>query len=878
MMRVCVAAAALLVACTEAHILVTCASTSPQQPGTLTFWFATYHPLSTTPVKGTAHIKAPTGHVTSAPFVDVCGLASQLMPVEGATVNTLAKTIADNCMGITETVEGEELKAFFNDSLVTCYDKGDLPNHAVGLSGTQVPHECMDVNEDNTGDYALVPLQTWYAVILKSSLSGSFEIWTEDTGINMYAGGLVSSNENFVSKRKDTDYPCSINSTRSWFMDVSVAQGGHAKCTTSPTVGLDHVVVSSLSQCDGTKYDIPAGIQCNVVCETGYSGVGDLTCVEDPNDPTVATWSSTFLCAKQTCSLPSSGVNTVSLDSRISGVGPPCNTFTNLNSVCHYYCPQGISPGFIKCVEDANKKMVWQSDVGYIGCDFTIEPTQVPPTRAPPTAAPTKPPTTAVPPTRPPTAIPRTAHPTAHPTTHPTAIPTAHPTAHPTAIPRTAHPTAIPTAHPTAHPTAIPTPFPPRQTAAPRTASPPTATPTKAPPTQPPRTAPPTTETPRTETPPSTQAPMITFTLPPVDPITASPGGVIVNPTDAPDVIVNPTATPGGAMNPTATPGGGPNPTATPGGAVNPTATPGGGPNPTDAPGVVVVPDTATPPAPTDPPATEVPKTRVPLQKTYAPPSDAPLTPAPDTLVPGTTTAPKTDVPETALPDTLAPGDTAVPPTDAPRTLPPLTWVPLPVSYSPPSVAPPTTVPKTLVPLKAGEISYSPPTPAPATGVPPTRTPLQPGQTYAPPTGAPPTGVPPTRVPLAVGEYSYAPDTETPTRHEGGAGWKTDAPLEESEDGGGGGMLIIIIVLVIVVLCVVAVAVFFLRKKRKRTTNTKGKVIKKFEWGNEECFDGLEMEDENDKTQGYDYSTLFNEAGIMVCLPPISPFCITDAI
>ena len=410
-------AAALSVCCADAHKVAVCSSTAASQPGTVTFWFATYsHGQNLVRDAARGHIKAPTGVVTTAPFSNKCDVASPLSS-GGLPVSAVAATLTDNCLSQTVTgSQGQTLYTYPADSTLTCYDAGTVELYAVGRTGSDIPHMC------NGGSIAV-----WFPVVVEGAVSGSYEVWTTDTGATL-------------DPTSGPD-PCSMDDDRSFFLPLSVARGS-ALCTTKPDVPAN-VVASSLLQCDGAAHDISVGMQCNAQCEPGYMPVGDLVCEEDPTNSSLADWSTSFSCVAQTCGLPDSG-NNAAISSMIAGVSPPCTRFTPAGEECAFSCLAAsglVGVGYIAC----DSMGAWQPGSNYSGC---VAPTPSPPTPSPPTPSP---PTPAPPTASPPTPAPLTPAP-------PTLSP-------PTPSPPTPSP-------PTPSP---PTPSPPTQ--APETPAPPTPAP-----------------------------------------------------------------------------------------------------------------------------------------------------------------------------------------------------------------------------------------------------------------------------------------------------------------------------------------------------------------------------------------------------------------
>ena len=354
-------AAALSVCCADAHKVAVCSSTAVSQPGTVTFWFATYsHGQNLVKDTARGHIKAPTGVVTTARFSNKCDVASPLLS-EGLPVSAVAATLTENCLSQTVTgSQGQTLYTYPADSTLTCYDAGTVDLYAVGRTGSEIPHMC------SGGSIAV-----WFPVVVEQAVSGSYEVWTSDTGPTL-------------DPTSGSD-PCSMDDDRSFFLSLSVAAGS-ALCKTRPDVPAN-VVASSLLQCDGAVHDIPVGMQCNAQCEPGYLPVGDLVCEEDPTNSSLADWSTSFSCVAQTCGLPDSG-NNAAISSMIVGVSLPCTRFTPAGEECAFACQAAsglVGAGYIAC----DSMGAWQPGSNYSGC---VLPTSAPPasTPIPDTPAPTQ--------------------------------------------------------------------------------------------------------------------------------------------------------------------------------------------------------------------------------------------------------------------------------------------------------------------------------------------------------------------------------------------------------------------------------------------------------------------------------------------------------
>eukprot|EP00754_Rhynchopus_humris_P034896 Rhum_TRINITY_DN16492_c0_g1::Rhum_TRINITY_DN16492_c0_g1_i1::g.163099::m.163099 len=812
--------AAMLVVLTgvNSHITFLCSSTSNKQPDTLTVWMGTYHRTpSNQALKpgGTISIKAPTGAVSTSAFGDFCGVASP-PDAEGLDVSQLATSLKTNCMGATEIdpKTNQTLRALFDDSTVVCYDSGNEPHHARALSGTETPRACVEAALQNPN--APTPtLRTWYAVILESDRSGSFEIWTEgDVDNDLKGGGL--DNHNWSGD--DQNHPCGLNQTNHWVVDINVATGSAARCLDTPSSMItQNVVPESLSQCDGSSRTISAGTLCNAECIPGYRTVGQILCTVTDSVKHTAAWSTDFECVPEssTCSPPSSGAaSEPDVHKDIVGVAAPCTRFTGLDEQCNYYCAgtSSPSPGLIKCIRNpTTHRNEWVPGTGYTGCEFTDTPaTPVPLTPAPQTAVPdTDVPDTAVPQTpAPDTAIPATGVPrTAVPKTDvpQTDVPD-------TSVPRTGVPvTGIPV-------TGVP------KTGVPITGTPVTGVPkTGIPQTDVPQTSVPQTSAPRTSAPQPQQTAVPKTLAPQTVPQTSAPSSVT-----------------------TPAPGTKPDETPTPGTKPGETPAPGTTPSTTPAPGTTP----ATTPAPdTKPGTTPVPGTKP--GKTPAPDAKPDTTPAPGTK-PGETPAPDTQPGTTPVPgETSAPGMQVMTPT-------PGSW-PVCSSFVCASIG---LVNKpdaqTIVCNKvctAGECCAASTVACDTFLSCPTTTHRlrQDAATHMCTAGT-----------CTTDECCVALDGSTPTP--GGFGSGTPKPNQAAaptDSGGGGSSVGIIVGVLLGVLLLASVAAFLLvQRRRKRMTATRGRKVNKCEWGDHDQFADLEMggavvdEPVEPGSKGYDYALL----------------------
>ena len=595
-----VAAILMVLTGVNSHITFLCSSTSNKQPDTLTVWMGTYHRTPTNQALkpgGRISIKAPTGAVATSAFGDFCGVASPPDAV-GLDVSQLATSLKTNCMGATEVdpKTNHTLRALFDDSTVVCYDSGNEPHHARALSGSETPRACVEAAMQNPN--APTPtLRTWYAVILESDRSGSFEIWTEgDVDNDLKGGGLDNNNWS----GDDQNHPCGLNQTNHWVVDINVATGSAARCLDTPSSMItQNVVPGSLSQCDGSSRTISAGTLCNAECIPGYRTVGQILCAVTDSVKHTAAWSTDFECVPEssTCSPPSSGAASESdVHKDIVGVASPCTRFTGLDEQCNYYCTgtSSPSPGLIKCIRNpTTHKNEWVPGTGYTGCAFT----DTPPTPAPPTPAPRTPvpdtdvPATAVPQTpAPDTAIPETGVPkTDVPQTDVPDTSVPHTGVPITGVPITGVPkTGVPkTGVPQ---TGVPT------TDVPKTGVPQTAVPhTSVPQTVPRTPVPQQTDVPKTSTPqtvPQTSAPGTkpdTTPAPGATPGTTPAPGTQPGETPAPDTKPGTTPAPGTKPGETPAPGTKPGETPAPGTKPGETPAPGTKPGETPAPGMQVM-------------------------------------------------------------------------------------------------------------------------------------------------------------------------------------------------------------------------------------------------------------------------------------------------
>eukprot|EP01064_Diplonema_japonicum_P017316 TRINITY_DN2538_c0_g3_i1.p1 TRINITY_DN2538_c0_g3~~TRINITY_DN2538_c0_g3_i1.p1 ORF type:complete len:929 (+),score=216.09 TRINITY_DN2538_c0_g3_i1:58-2787(+) len=806
--------------CCEGHIVEVCTSTSPSQPDIVTLWLATYHtdqiPNATVPGQG--YIKSPSGNLVVANFTDFCNVtepdpATDVYAVNG-TVDRYELNLKSRCTDLRDHTHG--WYAVLPDSRVFCYDRD--PNEEVvaeARSGTQPVYGCQ---ETGSNAWEGLRITSWYAVVLKSDISGRFEMWTDDVDFILSPGsGLV-----------DSKYPCSMSKDKHWFVDISVATGGNGTCTNEPNITLDHIVPSTLTSCNGSRTEIPAGTVCPVRCDVGYKGVGQVICKE--TEPHKAEWTTSFSCVSETstCGLPDSS-NNHDIDPNIGGVLLPCTSTTSLGTSCQYTCWGGVpvADSWITCGAGGKWKDTSPSPKGcpkQTLAPLTPSPntpapktpppsTQIPVTQSPDTQPPvtqspdTQSPVTQSPDTQPPsTLVPKTGVPSTQPPdtlSPPTDVPK-------TQVPVTSPPTMPPATQP-AH-TSPPQTMPP-QTQPPHTQPPLTPAPrTGAPVTQPPQTQPPVTAVPTTApdtTPPTSQVP----------------------PTQTPKVV--PSTQPPNTLVPTALP-------------IPATKAPDTGAPPTIPPvSITTAPDTEAPDTkapgtkapPTANPDTKAPDTVPQVPVTKVPPTATPNTLPPRTLVPGTTTVPGTLSPDlTALPNTVAPPSV---PTVVPGTLSPS------VTAVPNTLAPNisnntvTAVPATLSPdVTAQPNTLSPDVKTWSTAVPGT---LSPDITAQPNTLSPSTLVPGT---------TMRPATLSPKNPAPGLG--TLAPDTEAPAGGGGSPIIIIVVILLVVCVLGMVAGWWYFKKRDKVSRgrTKGKVIKNFEWTGDELLQDMELED------GFNYEAI----------------------
>ncbi|KAG8465059.1 hypothetical protein KFE25_012422 [Diacronema lutheri] len=286
----------------RAHLSALCSATSPDQPGVVTWFLATYHdhPRFT---PGKMHVVPPDGSSHTFNFNNWCDAGSMdLVADYDAYVRSLlyAAPFGSSSLACsTKDVPGNAAlgKIVGPQHHVTCYtewDDGTAPES--GGYGTWVrpqstsagvPQNCAFNKWISASSYwwmrgQNVDAVTWYYNTFVGWTTGTYQIWTSDYDDKLrssaeYCSGCTSSQPMTNEPNK---YPCKMGFERALGDDLpkailvgtSVADGG-AEC--GPLPALPNVVASSVQTCGAGAF---SGFYCPAACQPGYNPSGKLVC------------------------------------------------------------------------------------------------------------------------------------------------------------------------------------------------------------------------------------------------------------------------------------------------------------------------------------------------------------------------------------------------------------------------------------------------------------------------------------------------------------------------------------------------------------------------------------------------------------------------
>lgn len=291
-----------LLSLVSSHLTGISTCTDPAEPGTITFFLATYHSYTGTVVPGTVHIQAPSGTVSTF-SLDQSKQANPLWT--GPLIMTGSEWDSN-------------IKSTYNySSDVSCSHFGDKPDGSL-------TYPALNATERQSCGYNNV--YTYYTATLNNAVSGTYRVWLTGTdAVLAYNNGPTQN-----TPCKDTEL----------VVDLIISDGLN-KCNSLPSTTTNGDTPPSYCS------NVISGYRCPTQCSSGYYATGYNQCYN-------GSWTGNFKCYDMLPCL-SSDVNNVlnNIDiSRVVGItGDGCD-FTLANGTkCSLSCVSGFyGSGDVECI------------------------------------------------------------------------------------------------------------------------------------------------------------------------------------------------------------------------------------------------------------------------------------------------------------------------------------------------------------------------------------------------------------------------------------------------------------------------------------------------------------------------------------------------
>lgn len=323
----------------SAHLDAVCSCTDSAVPGTVGFYFATYHgaPSVGASVPGQVVIKAPSGQTSSFSFSTFKAGANRSNQ-NGAQMMDDVKT----SWGLAATA--------------TCSCYGGNVAATITENGAQQTATKGITMQPSTTNNACTQgaTTTWYKAELQSATSGTYIMHTTGTDMNLAPYGASST-------------VCGFTAARKLVLDLSISDG-LAGCTGTPAA------VANSNGTPASCQNVASGSICPITCAGGFYAGGETVCKN-------GAWSNSFTCGTgMACS--ASGIG-----APFGGVsGSGCGFTTADGVTCGLSCPNGqtASPASATASCDNGN---WDIHDDNAVCVATAAPTAAPtvPLAAPPT-------------------------------------------------------------------------------------------------------------------------------------------------------------------------------------------------------------------------------------------------------------------------------------------------------------------------------------------------------------------------------------------------------------------------------------------------------------------------------------------------------------
>jgi hypothetical protein len=337
----------------NAHLGAVCTATHEQRPQTVSFLFGTYHPppaAGYTSVPGTAYIKTPQGHTYDFLFDSVCapGADNWLLeePVSYYRSRLLSLCVCqkvlecggyDAATGMCTGTSGDCATIDPAKTEIECYGQNYNVPESEGAWGIQqadgVSGNCA-YGAAATNAVWTSYVRTWYVATISEIFSGIFEVWSENTDVNM--------DPSLLYLRHTGEHPCTMCKGNHVFLPVTVADGG-MPCTKYPDIH-DYD-----SECV-PRHDnyIISGYVCASACPTGEVSVSVYQCQNGD-------WDRKSHCIDAMDQVTCSAGDSANVGTGIIGIdGEACGQLSSVGTVCDIVCADGFwGYGKIACTDDA---------------------------------------------------------------------------------------------------------------------------------------------------------------------------------------------------------------------------------------------------------------------------------------------------------------------------------------------------------------------------------------------------------------------------------------------------------------------------------------------------------------------------------------------
>lgn len=284
------------------HLTGISTCTDPAQPGTITFFLATYHGYTGNVAPGTVHIQSPSGVVSTFSLDQ----SKQANPIwNGPLIMTGSEWDAN-------------IKSTYNyNSDVSCSHFGDKPDDSL-------TYPALNATERQSCGFSRV--YTYYTATLNNAVSGTYRVWL--TGTDAILAYQPVANK--VTPCEDAEL----------VVDLIISDGLNG-CSNLPSVAPNSNIPPSYCA------NVISGYRCPTTCDNGYYATGYNQCYN-------GSWIGNFQCYDMLPCLASDVNNILNNDvqSKVIGISGSGCDFTIANGTkCDLSCVGGFySAGSVECI------------------------------------------------------------------------------------------------------------------------------------------------------------------------------------------------------------------------------------------------------------------------------------------------------------------------------------------------------------------------------------------------------------------------------------------------------------------------------------------------------------------------------------------------